>query len=114
MCGPVVFCAVCGPVPLRWGGFSAIIGAMLIAIGASVPDTRVTGFGSLAEAEAALGSDDVALVFTSPEILATVLGYVKDNRLSVPVIAVGPAQPATGAKAIRLGAVEYLTAPVEV
>ncbi|NBX86527.1 MAG: sigma-54-dependent Fis family transcriptional regulator, partial [Proteobacteria bacterium] len=36
-----------------------------------------------------------------------------ENQLTIPTVAVGPAQPATGAKCIRLGALEYLTTPPE-
>ena len=78
-----------------------------------MPDASVQGFGALAEAESVLAGEAVTVVFTTPDLLAAVLGFVKDNRLSIPVVAVGPAQPAVGAKAIRLGAVEYLTTPVE-
>lgn len=86
---------------------------MLITIGLTLPEVPAKGFGALADAEATLTGEAVALVFTSPEILPAVMTFLKDNRLSVPVVAVGPAQPAVGAKAIRLGAVEYLTQPVE-
>lgn len=86
---------------------------MLIAIGLSLPDSPAKGFAALADAQQALTDEAVALVFTSPELLASVLAFIKDNRLNMPVVAVGPATPAVGAKAIRLGAVEYLTEPVE-
>lgn len=86
---------------------------MFIAIGVSGVEGPVKGFATLAEAEAVLTGETVGLVFTSPEMLPAVMGFVKDNRLSVPVVAVGPATPAVGAKAIRMGAVEYLTTPLD-
>lgn len=86
---------------------------MLIAIGLTLPEVPAKGCGTLAEAEAVLTNEAVTLAFTTPEILPALLSFLKDNRLSVPVVAVGPATPVIGAKAIRLGAVEYLTAPVE-
>lgn len=86
---------------------------MLIAIGLKLQEGSAKEFAALADAQAALTGEAVGLVATTPELLASVLGFIKDNRLSIPVVAVGPATPAVGAKAIRLGAVEYLTAPVE-
>ena len=86
---------------------------MFIAIGVSIAEPRIKGYATLAEAEALMTGETVGAAFTSPELLGALMGFVKDNRLSVPVVAVGPAQPATGAKAIRLGAVEYLTTPVD-
>lgn len=86
---------------------------MLMAIGAQVADPSVKGYAALADAQEALAGEAVALVFTRAELLPQVIAFVKDNRLSVPVVALGSASPATGAKAIRLGAVEYLTEPVE-
>ena len=86
---------------------------MLIALGVTLPESPAKGFVALSEAEGALTGEAVALVFVTPEILPALMGFLKDNRLSIPVVAVGPAQPAVGAKAIRLGAVEYLTTPVE-
>ncbi|RYG59458.1 MAG: sigma-54-dependent Fis family transcriptional regulator [Alphaproteobacteria bacterium] len=90
-----------------------MMAAMLIAIGTQVADSSVTGYAMLADAQDALTGEAVALVFATADLLPEVMRFVKDNRLSVPVVAVGPASPATGAKAIRLGAVEYLTEPVE-
>lgn len=87
---------------------------MLLAIGPLdklPPGTAVAG--SAEAALAPLTAHPVSLAVTTPELLAAVLKIIRDNRLSTPVAVIGPAQPATGAKAIRLGAVEYLTEPVE-
>ncbi|PZP40696.1 MAG: sigma-54-dependent Fis family transcriptional regulator [Pseudomonas fluorescens] len=87
---------------------------MIIALGLTLPaSARATAFGTLAEAEATLASETIGLILTTPEILPALMSFQKDNRLSIPVAAAGPAQPATGAKAIRLGAIEYLTTPLE-
>lgn len=90
-----------------------MMAAMLMAIGANVAEGSVKGYATLAEAQDVLAGEAVALVFTTAELLPDVMRFVKDNRLSVPVVAIGPAAPATGAKAIRLGAIEYLIEPVE-
>lgn len=47
------------------------------------------------------------------EAAGELLRQLKANKLTVPVVVVGPAQPAVGAKAIRMGAVEYVTLPAE-
>lgn len=53
-------------------------------------------------------------IFTGTgEHLPQLCQALKANQLNIPVIVVGPPQPATGAKAIRLGATEYLTLPIE-
>lgn len=68
---------------------------------------------SVEAAVAAVAGKPTGLVFAAHDGLAVLIGALKDNRLTVPVVAMGPAQPAVGAKAIRLGAVEYLTVPVD-
>ncbi|MFA5901839.1 MAG: sigma-54 dependent transcriptional regulator, partial [Hyphomicrobium sp.] len=84
---------------------------MLLAVGLTLPAT--THAGDVDAALPLLTTQPVRLAFATADLLPAVLKLIKDNRLSVPVVAVGPAQPAVGTKAIRLGAVEYLTEPVE-
>lgn len=55
---------------------------------------------------------DLVFVHTDTD-LAAFFKSMKDNKLSTPLVAVGPAQPAVGAKSIRLGAIEYLTMPLD-
>lgn len=86
---------------------------MLLAIGLTLPETPAKVCMTVAEAQAILVGEAVDGIFTTPELLADVSAVLKTNRLSVPIVAVGPANPATGAKAIRLGAMEYLTEPVD-
>lgn len=86
---------------------------MIISLGLTLPSVKAQAFARLADAEAALTTEAVPLAFTTPDLLPELMTFLRDNKLSIPVVAVGPAQPATGAKAIRLGAVEYLTAPPE-
>jgi len=86
---------------------------MIIALGLTLPSVKAQAFARLADAEGTLTTESVPLSFTTPDLLPELMGFLKENRLNIPVVAVGPAQPATGAKAIRLGAVEYLTAPPE-
>lgn len=89
-----------------------VIGSALVPALPKV-EGEVRTFELLSDAEEALANESVGLVLTTPELLGAVLTFVKENRLNVPVAAAGPATPAVGAKAIRLGAVEYLTVPVE-
>lgn len=84
---------------------------MLLAVGLPIPNA--TPVASVEAALAHAATQPVGLMFTTPDLLPTLLKGLKENRLTIPVVAVGPAQPATGAKAIRLGAVEYLTEPLE-
>ncbi len=86
---------------------------MIISLGLTLPSVKAQAFARLADAEGALTTESVPLAFTTPDLLPELMAFLKENRLTIPVVAVGPAQPATGAKAIRLGAVEYLTAPPE-
>ena len=62
-----------------------------------------------------LSSKRVEMVFSSPETkLGEFFTNLNSNKLSVPVVACGPAQPVQNAvKAIRLGAIEYLSTPLE-
>lgn len=62
---------------------------------------------------ATAASKPVGLIFADATLLPTLMPAQKDNRLTIPVVAYGPAQPATGVKAIRLGAIEYLTLPLD-
>lgn len=84
---------------------------MLIALGLTVPNA--TPVENIEAALTQLTNSNVTLAFTTPELLPDLLKTMRENRLAVPVVAVGPASPAAGAKAIRLGAVEYLTTPLE-
>lgn len=61
-----------------------------------------------------LAKSNVGLLFAGPEIeLPALFSTLKDNQINTPVVAVGPAKPAqNAAKAIRLGAIEYLSTPV--
>ena len=84
---------------------------MLLAIGLPVPNaTQVEGVEGAIQH---LTQSEVSLAFTTPELLAGVLKSIRENQLSTPVVAVGPASQAAGARSIRLGAVEYLTTPLE-
>jgi DNA-binding NtrC family response regulator len=73
---------------------------------------------NVATVDAALAkasSANVGLVFAGPEIeLPPLFSQLKENKINMPVVAVGPAKPAqNAAKAIRLGAIEYLSTPVD-
>lgn len=87
---------------------------MLLAVGplANLPP-HTAMVGSAEAALAPLTTHPVSLVLTTPDQLPALISLIKENRLSTPVAVIGPAQPAVGAKAIRLGAVEYLTEPVD-
>lgn len=89
---------------------------MFVAIGPlpALPVAALAAYPRMDDAMPTLLNQPVGLIITTPELLTGVLGALKDNALSVAVAVVGPAQPAVGAKAIRLGAVEYLTDPVDV
>jgi two-component system, response regulator FlrC len=87
---------------------------MLLGVGlASLPAGVLAGVADVAAALAVLNGQPVGLLLTTPELLVSLLADLKANKYSVPVAVVGPAQPATGAKCIRLGAIEYLTDPVD-
>ena len=46
--------------------------------------------------------------------LADIMSALKENKLNIPVVVCGPAQPVQNAvKAIRMGAIEYLSVPLE-
>lgn len=66
----------------------------------------------VAAAVALAANATVALAFAPALLVGPLVQALRENRLNVPVVAVGPAQPALGAKSIRLGAVEYLTEPL--
>jgi DNA-binding NtrC family response regulator len=66
----------------------------------------------VASAVALAANASVALAFAPATLVGPLVQALRENRLNVPVVAVGPAQPALGAKSIRLGAVEYLTEPL--
>lgn len=57
----------------------------------------------------------IAMAFADTELgLPNLFTTLNDNQISLPVVACGPAQPVQNAvKAIRLGAIEYLSTPVE-
>lgn len=87
---------------------------MLLGVGLTeLPPGVAIGVADVPAALAALNAQPVGLLLTTPDLLATLLAELKANRHSVPVVAMGPAQPAVGAKCIRLGAIEYLTEPVD-
>lgn len=87
---------------------------MLLAVNLATPLPHpATAVANPTEALAALNQAAYGLLVTTPESLPSLLTALRDNRHSIPVAVVGPAQPAVGAKCIRLGAVEYLTTPVE-
>lgn len=54
----------------------------------------------------------ISIAFAPAALVGPLVQALKENRLNVPVVAVGPPQPAVGAKCIRLGAVDYLTEPL--
>jgi two-component system, response regulator FlrC len=66
----------------------------------------------VAAAVALAANAAVAVAFAPAAQVGALVQALRENRLNVPVVAVGPAQPALGAKSIRLGAVEYLTEPL--
>lgn len=84
---------------------------MLLAIGLPLPNATLAATPEAALP--ALTTQPVTLALTTPDLLPALLKLIRDNQLSTPVAVIGPANPATGAKAIRLGAVEYLTEPAE-
>jgi DNA-binding NtrC family response regulator len=88
---------------------------MFCVVGAlpNLPQSPAAVFATVEEALQDILARPVSCLFTTPELVAGLMAGLRDNRLSIPVAVVGPAQPALGTKAIRLGAVEYLTAPVD-
>ncbi|MCA3244503.1 MAG: sigma-54-dependent Fis family transcriptional regulator [Alphaproteobacteria bacterium] len=87
---------------------------MLLAVNLSTPlPGAATVVPDLPGMLHALNQAVYGLIVTTPELLPDLLNTLLNNRHSVPVAVVGPAKPAVGAKCIRLGAVEYLTDPVE-
>ncbi|MBI1308789.1 MAG: AAA domain-containing protein [Proteobacteria bacterium] len=87
---------------------------MLLAVGPvpSLP-ANTAMVGGAEAALAPLTNQPVSLALTTPDILPALINLIRTNHLTTPVAVIGPAQPATGAKAIRMGAVEYLTEPVD-
>ncbi len=81
-----------------------------------LPDLPRDGVGvdTLPALIARVGAGDMGLVVCAPADVGEVVQALRDNRLVAHVVAVGPPTPALGAKAIRQGAVEYLTDPVDV
>lgn len=59
------------------------------------------------------GTGALALI-SGPENLSPLLAALKENQLTLPVIAMGPSNPATATKSIRLGATEYLSTPLDI
>lgn len=60
------------------------------------------------------GGIEMAFVDTSSCELPDVFTGLNENRINLPIVAVGPAQPVQNAvKAIRLGAIEYLSTPLD-
>lgn len=96
---------------------------MLIALGptlnpvladvAKAARTKLTHCPTLESAVATLTTVPAGLVFVEALLLPSLMEELKTNRLTTPIVAYGPANPATGAKAIRLGAIEYLTEPLD-
>ncbi len=85
---------------------------MLLAVGLVTPPPKVNAaVPTVAAAVATLNAQPYGLLLTTPDLLPELLSAMKANRHSVAVAVVGPAEPAVGAKCIRLGAVEYLTEP---
>lgn len=75
---------------------------------------KLTPASSIDTALSLLSNPGADLLFAHVDAdLALLFKTLKDNKLSTPVIAIGPAQPAIGAKSIRLGAIEYLTLPLD-
>jgi DNA-binding NtrC family response regulator len=76
--------------------------------------THIESASGLSELIEQLSSGEFALLLVPGGLdLAMLFTALRDNKLLTPVIVVGEANPAAGAKAIRLGAKEYLTLPVE-
>ena len=62
----------------------------------------------------AAGTGAAMLFMADGPALPQLMKILKENKCSTPVVAIGPAAPAlNAAKAIRLGAIEYLTTPVD-
>lgn len=90
------------------GPFASAVGAAARAHHLTVTETPdVT---ALIEQAA---SAPAPLIFVAQPLLADALPKLRENKVSTPVVGVGPATPALGVKAIRLGAVEYLTEPLD-
>ena len=84
-----------------------------LAAAAKAAHATLTHCPTVESALATLSTKPAGLVFVDNALLPALLSTLRDNRIATPVVSIGPAQPATGAKAIRLGAIEYLTTPVE-
>ena len=70
---------------------------------------------SIEQAIQILSDKRMEMIFADHDIgLPTLFSAMNDNKLSTPIVAVGPAQPVQNAvKAIRLGAIEYLSTPMD-
>ncbi|MFZ2587119.1 MAG: sigma-54 dependent transcriptional regulator [Alphaproteobacteria bacterium] len=91
---------------------------MLLALCPTLPPELMALKGllhcdTLDSALATAAAKPITLMLAESQYLPALFAGLKDQRLSTPVVAFGPAQPATGAKAIRLGAIEYLTTPLD-
>ncbi|HEX2859826.1 MAG TPA: sigma-54 dependent transcriptional regulator [Alphaproteobacteria bacterium] len=85
------------------------------SLAAALPaGVQLLSAAGLEEALQTLSSSEIALLLVPGSFdLPAVFTGLKNNKLVTPVVVVGEASPATGTKAIRLGAKEYLTTPVE-
>ncbi len=88
---------------------------MMMVVGTGLASMAPTGaaVADVAAAMAGLEHQPYSLLLTTPELAAALLEALRAAHHGVPVVVVGPAQPAVGAKCIRLGATEYLTEPVD-
>lgn len=85
---------------------------------ASIAKTHGLALMTAETTEAAItaaGSNRIELIFSAPDIkLPELFTALNEAKLSIPVVATGPAQPVKNAvTAIRLGAVEYLSTPLQ-
>lgn len=62
-----------------------------------------------------IGKGNADMIFIhADQNIPLLFNNLKENKLSTPIVAIGPAKPVQNAvKAVRLGAIEYLTTPVE-
>lgn len=78
-------------------------------------DLPLLGFENLDQALATLTSENIVMAFVDAiETLPTYFTQLNANQLNIPTVAIGPAHPVQNAvKAVRLGAIEYLSTPID-
>jgi DNA-binding NtrC family response regulator len=85
-----------------------------LVVAALPAGARISAAVNAEAALAVLTAQPVDLILAPGDLdLAGLVMLLKANKLATPLVVVGPADPAVAAKAIRLGALDYLTAPLE-